>query len=159
MALLDNAIWLTGPGGTALSGNTVISEGGNSTTVTGTFSASAWDASQGGNNISEFGAFGVTSAITASYDFSNPVQYLTFDINHVNDDGGSTYDDYWTLYAYDENGDLIDASIVIAGLSGVQDENDPPPLNWSAPIVRKRRIKDGNQTTQAGRDCHEITAG
>ena len=31
---------------------------------------------------------------------------------------------------------------------------DPPPLKWSAPIVRKRRIKDGNQTTQAGRDCH-----
>ncbi|WP_298922545.1 hypothetical protein, partial [uncultured Roseobacter sp.] len=25
---------------------------------------------------------------------------------------------------------------------------DPPPLKWSGPIVRKRRIKDGNQTTQ-----------
>ncbi|WP_411890978.1 hypothetical protein [Yoonia sp. SDW83-1] len=31
---------------------------------------------------------------------------------------------------------------------------DPPPLNWSGPIVWKRRINDGNQTTQAGRDCH-----
>jgi len=36
---------------------------------------------------------------------------------------------------------------------------DPPPLNWSALIVRKRRIKNGNQTTQARRDCHEVTAG
>ena len=35
---------------------------------------------------------------------------------------------------------------------------DPPPLKWSAPIVRKRRIKDGNQTSQAGRDCHQVTA-
>ena len=26
---------------------------------------------------------------------------------------------------------------------------DSPPLNWSGPIVRNRRIKDGNQTTQA----------
>ncbi|WP_108838034.1 DUF1330 domain-containing protein [Tateyamaria sp. Alg231-49] len=36
---------------------------------------------------------------------------------------------------------------------------DPPPLNRSAPIVRKRRIKHGNQTSQAGRDCHEVAAG
>ena len=38
-------------------------------------------------------------------------------------------------------------------------EVEPPPLKWSAPIVRKRRIEHGNQTTQAGRDCHEVTAG
>ena len=31
---------------------------------------------------------------------------------------------------------------------------DPPPLKWSARIVRKRRIRYGNQTSQAGRDCH-----
>jgi transcriptional regulator with XRE-family HTH domain len=36
---------------------------------------------------------------------------------------------------------------------------DPPPLIWSAPIVRNWRIEDGNQTTQAGRDCHEVAAG
>ena len=36
---------------------------------------------------------------------------------------------------------------------------DPPPVNWSGPIVRNRRIKDGNQTTQAGRDSHEAAAG
>jgi hypothetical protein len=35
---------------------------------------------------------------------------------------------------------------------------DPPPLIWSAPIVRNWRIEDGNQTTQAGRDCHEVAA-
>ena len=33
-------------------------------------------------------------------------------------------------------------------------DGGPPPLKWSAPIVRKRRIRYGNQTTQAGRDCH-----
>ncbi len=36
---------------------------------------------------------------------------------------------------------------------------DPPPLKWSALIVRKRRIKHGKQTTQAVRDSHEVTAG
>lgn len=36
---------------------------------------------------------------------------------------------------------------------------DPPPLKWSAPIVRKRRIRNGNQATQTGRDCHEAAAG
>jgi hypothetical protein len=36
---------------------------------------------------------------------------------------------------------------------------DPPPPKWSARIVRKRRIEYGNQATQAGRDCHEATAG
>lgn len=123
MAILDNAIWLTGPGGTAVSGNTTITEGGNSTTVTATFTANAWDASQGGNNISEFGAFATTSPITASYDFSNPVENLGFDIDHLNDDGAATFDDQWTIYAYDENGDLIDAADVIAGLGGLQDEN------------------------------------
>ncbi len=122
MAVLDNAIWLTGPGGTAASGNTTISEAGNSTTVNATFTANAWDASQGGNNISEFGAFGVSSPITASYDFSVPVENLSFDFNHVNDDGGSTFDDQWTIYAYDDTGSLIDAATVIASLSGVQDE-------------------------------------
>lgn len=123
MATLDNAIWLTGAGGTAENSDIVMAEGGNSTTVTGTFTANAWDASQGGNNISEFGAFAVTSAITAGYEFSNPVENLSFVINHLNDDGASTYDDQWTIYAYDENGDLIDAATVIASLSGLQDES------------------------------------
>ena len=120
MAVLDNAIWLTGSGGTAQNGSTVISEGGNSTTVTGTFTGT-WDASQGGNNVSEFGAFGVSSPITATYDFSQPVEDLTFDIQHVNSSGTSN-DDMWTIYAYDENGDLLDSADVIAGLSGLQDE-------------------------------------
>lgn len=123
MAVLDNAVWLTGPGGSAVSGNTTITEGGNSTVVTATFSANAWDASQGGNTVSEFGAFGITSPISASYDFSTPVENLSFDFNHVNDDGGATFDDQWTIYAYDSNGDLIDPATVIASLSGVQDEN------------------------------------
>lgn len=123
MAVLDNAIWLTGLAGTAANGSTVISEGGNATTVTGTFSENAWDASQGGNTVSEFGAFSVVSPITASFDFSNPVENLNFDFNHVNDDAASSFDDMWTIYAYDENGDLIDANTVISSLSGIQDEN------------------------------------
>ena len=35
----------------------------------------------------------------------------------------------------------------------------PPPLSWSTVIVRKRRTRDGEQTTQTGRDRHEVTAG
>ena len=123
MAVLDNAVWLTGPGGTAADGSTTISEGGNSTIVTATFTANAWDASQGGNNVSEFGAFGITAPISASYDFSTSVENLSFDFNHVNDDGASTFDDQWTIYAYDNNGVLIDSATVIAGLGGVQDES------------------------------------
>ncbi len=35
----------------------------------------------------------------------------------------------------------------------------PPPLSWSTVIVRKRRIRDGEQTAQAGRDSHQVAAG
>lgn len=106
-----------------MNGSTVISEGENSTTVTGVFTSNSWDASQSGYAISEFGAFGVTSPIAASYQFSNPVENLSFNFNHVNDDGGSTYDDQWTIFAYDENGDLIDSNTIIASLSGLVDES------------------------------------
>ncbi len=37
--------------------------------------------------------------------------------------------------------------------------SDPPPLNWSTGYDRKRRIKDGNETTQTGRDCLEAAPG
>ena len=121
MALLDNAIWLTGTGGFAESGSTVITEGGNSTTITGTFTANAWDASQSGYAVSEFGAFGVTEPITADYQFSTPVENLTFDLQHVNS-SGSTYDDMFTIYAYDQDGNLLDSADVIAGLTGLVDE-------------------------------------
>ena len=36
---------------------------------------------------------------------------------------------------------------------------DPPPLNWSTPIVRNWRIKYGNQAIQTRRDCNEAKAG
>lgn len=121
MATLDNAIWLTGSGGTAVGGTTTINDGPYSTDVTASFTGS-WDASQGGNNVSEFGAFAVTSPITADYDFSTPVENLSFTIDHVNDDGASTYDDYWTIAAYDADGNLVPAADVIASLSGVDDE-------------------------------------
>ncbi|SLN52406.1 Hemolysin, plasmid [Roseovarius litorisediminis] len=123
MAILDNAIWLSGTGGTATGGSTVISEGGKTTTVTGTFTANAWDATAGGTGVSDFGAAFVTAPVTANYQFSNPVENLSFSIEHLNDDGASTFDDSWTIYAYDENGVLIPAADVIAGLSGLVDEN------------------------------------
>ncbi len=123
MAILDNAIWLTGPGATAANGSTVISESGNSTTVTGTFTANTFDASQGGNNVSEFGAFGITSPATMNYAFSDPVENVSFDFEHVNDDGASTYDDMWTIYIYDENGVLVPSADVVAALSGLVDES------------------------------------
>ena len=119
MAILDNAIWLTGPGGTAANGNTVISEGGNSTTIIAAFVGS-WDGTAGGTGASEFGAFGVSTAISADYQFSQPVENLTFDLQHVN--SGASNDDMWTIYAYDEYGTLLDPNAVIAGLSGIQDE-------------------------------------
>ena len=34
-------------------------------------------------------------------------------------------------------------------LDGLLPDDDLPPLNWSARIVRERRIRYGNQTTQA----------
>lgn len=119
MATLDNAVWLTGPGGTAVSGSEVITEGSNSVTVTGTFTADAWDASQSGYEVSEFGAFGVSSPISANYEFSEPVENLTFDLQHVNASGTQYYDDQFTIYAYDENGDLLPSADVITAISGL----------------------------------------
>lgn len=120
MAVLDNAVWIGGSG-FAEDGTTTLSEGGNSTTVTGSFTANAWDGSAGGTGVSEFGAAFISAPITATYDFSNPVENLAFTINHVNGQE-PTYDDFWTIHAYDENGDLIPAADVIAGLGNVQDE-------------------------------------
>ena len=36
---------------------------------------------------------------------------------------------------------------------------EPPQLNWSTAIFRKRRTENGKQATQARRDCLEVTAG
>lgn len=36
---------------------------------------------------------------------------------------------------------------------------DPPPLKWSAVMFRKRRIENGKQATEGGRDCLEVTSG
>ncbi|RWR04247.1 hypothetical protein [Paenirhodobacter populi] len=36
---------------------------------------------------------------------------------------------------------------------------DPPPLKWSAVMFRKRRIENGKQAAEAGRDCLEVAAG
>ncbi len=36
---------------------------------------------------------------------------------------------------------------------------EPPQLNWSTPMFRKRRTKNGKQATEARRDCLEVAAG
>ena len=36
--------------------------------------------------------------------------------------------------------------------------HEPPQVNWSAPMFRKRRTKNGKQATKAGRDSFEVTA-
>ncbi len=120
MAILDNAIWLTASDGTAVGGTSVVSEGGNTTIVSTSFTANAWDGTAAGTNVSEFGAFGISSPISAQYDFSTPVEDLTFDLQHVNSSAAN--DDMFTIYAYDSDGNLIDADVVIAGLSGLVDE-------------------------------------
>ena len=35
---------------------------------------------------------------------------------------------------------------------------EPPLLNWSTAIFRKRRTENGEQATEAGRDSIEVTA-
>ena len=40
----------------------------------------------------------------------------------------------------------------------LDDGFEPPSLNWSSAIFRKRRTENGEQTTEAGRDYHEVTA-
>ena len=125
MAILDNAVWLTGAGGTAADGTTIVTDGttSTSTTVTGTFTAGVWDDSQTGYNISEFGAFGQTTPVSMQYELSNDVTDLSFDFNHISDDGAATYDDKWKIYIYDENGVLIPSADVVAALPGMVDEN------------------------------------
>lgn len=120
MAILDNAVWFGGDG-FAETGSTAVSEGGNSTTVTGTFSNDAWNGSAGGTGVSGFGAGSVSAPVTADYRFSNPVENLAFSIQHV-DAQNPQYDDYWTIHAYDENGVRIPTAEVIAGLGNIQDE-------------------------------------
>ena len=84
----------------------MVSEGGNNTTVTGTFTAGGWDGDASGTGVSDFGAAFITAPITANWQFSNPVDNLAFTLDHVSS-SGTTYDDEFTLAIYDENGNLI----------------------------------------------------
>ena len=121
MAILDNVVWLTGAGGTTADGTTIVTDGttSTSTTVTGTFTAGVWDDSQTGYNISEFGAFGQTAPVSMQYEFSNDVRDLSFDFNHISDDGAATYDDKWTIYIYAKSAFLFR-----------QQMWSPPCLGW-----------------------------
>jgi hypothetical protein len=121
VAILDNAIWLTGSGGTSQDGSTVISDGANNTTVTATF-LGTFEADPGGyTGVTDFGAFAVDTPTIATYEFSNVVENVNFDFNHVND-SGNTYDDMWTIRIYDDDGNLVPATDVLAAFSGLVDE-------------------------------------
>ena len=78
----------------------------------------AWNGTAGGTNVSEFGAAFITSPITGSWDFANPVRNLTFTLDH-DSSSGTTYDDEFTLAIYDENNTLGPAATVIAAMTGI----------------------------------------
>jgi Ca2+-binding RTX toxin-like protein len=149
MAVLDNAIWLTGVGGTAESGSAVLSEAGHSTTVTGTFTDKSWNATQSGYAVSEFGAFGISEPITAQFDFSNPVTDLAFDLQHVNS-SGTSHDDSFTLRILDASGALIPADQVIGGLTGVSHHSVTTNADGSVTIEAEGSSPDNIGVNIAG---------
>ncbi|SMR72793.1 Hint domain-containing protein [Aliiroseovarius halocynthiae] len=121
MATLDNAIWLTGTSGEAENGSTVISDGANDTTVTASFTGDWAPVTNGGSTIADFGGKFISSQNTANYEFSSPIENVSFDFQHVNS-SGSANDDSWTIRAYDENGDLIDSDDIVASISGLDQD-------------------------------------
>ena len=40
----------------------------------------------------------------------------------------------------------------------LRNQGEPPHLNWSSAMFRKRRTDNDEQTTEAGRDYHEVEA-
>ena len=42
--------------------------------------------------------------------------------------------------------------------SRLVEADEPPHLTWSTAMFRKRRTENGEQATEAGRDCLEVTA-
>ena len=46
----------------------------------------------------------------------------------------------------------------VANLIAVVGGDEPPHLNWSSAMFRKRRTDNDEQTTEAGRDYHEVEA-
>ena len=63
----------------------------------------------------------------------------------------------------DTRGNLAASVLAVQALleEGVKFNGDlgPPPKKWSTFIVRKRRIRDAEQTSDAGGNRHEATAG
>jgi len=51
------------------------------------------------------------------------------------------------------NGEDVDESY-----QSLSDLLEPPHLNWSSAMFRKRRTDNDEQTTEAGRDYHEVEA-
>lgn len=59
---------------------------------------------------------------------------------------------------------MSDDEIIVSGSKAVKllslpdFPNEPPHLNWSSAMFRKRRTDNDEQTTEAGRDYHEVEA-
>ena len=49
-------------------------------------------------------------------------------------------------------------SYPFVSLKEARKKNEPPHLNWSTTMFRKRRTENGEQATEAGRDCLEVKA-
>ena len=48
--------------------------------------------------------------------------------------------------------------LVVPEIAAQLDDDEPPHLNWSSAMFRKRRTDNDQQTTEAGRDYHEVEA-
>jgi transposase InsO family protein len=66
-----------------------------------------------------------------------------------------------TIYVIrSDNGPEFTAEVFQKWLTkvGIKPIREPPHLNWSSAMFRKRRTDNDEQTTEAGRDYHEVEA-
>ncbi|MEM7270955.1 MAG: hypothetical protein AAF401_17080 [Pseudomonadota bacterium] len=52
----------------------------------------------------------------------------------------------------------LSEAITLANADSAQDTG-LPPLKWSSTMFRESEEDQGQQAPEAGRDCHEVTAG
>ena len=64
-------------------------------------------------------------------------------------------------FTYDKHRKLLSMALICVLIQLCIDqiaEVEPPHLNWSSAMFRKRRTDNDEQTTEAGRDYHEVEA-
>ena len=68
----------------------------------------------------------------------------------------------WKHISLFEDKGLKYLEMSVTGKTGRRDiicrAGEPPHLNWSSAMFRKRRTDNDEQTTEAGRDYHEVEA-